>query len=108
MMAQTLQMELGSSVPAALVSLERMLAEPGWEPAARVRLKQFRDQATAVGGDAKSLALLGLLGSWPEKLLIFTRFRLAPGGVVRVLNDVVELSERHHADRELGFSEIGR
>jgi SNF2 family DNA or RNA helicase len=85
MMAQTLQMELGSSVAAARASLERMLAQPRWEPAVGARLTQFRDQAADIGDDAKTAALLGLLRSWPDKLLVFTRFRATQEHLASVL-----------------------
>jgi SNF2 family DNA or RNA helicase len=85
MMAQTLQMELGSSVPAALASLERMLADRRWEPAVGAALSRLRDQAAVIADDAKSAALLALLGSWPDKLLVFTRFRATQEHLARVL-----------------------
>lgn len=85
MMAQTIQMELGSSVAAALGSLDRMLLDSRWEPAVGARLRQLRDRAAAVEGDAKSAALLGLLGSWPDKLLVFTRFRATQAHLAGVL-----------------------
>jgi SNF2 family DNA or RNA helicase len=85
MMAQTIQMELGSSVAAVLGSLGRMLTEPRWAPDVGQRLRQLHDQATAVGGDAKIAALLSLLGAWPDKLLVFTRFRATQEHLARVL-----------------------
>ncbi len=85
MMAQTLQMELGSSVPAALASLDRLLAGLRWEPAVGASLTELRDQAAAIGDDAKSAALLRLLGTWPDKLLVFTRFRATQAHLARVL-----------------------
>jgi superfamily II DNA or RNA helicase len=85
MLAQTLQMELGSSVPAALASLDRVLAGPREAPGVAARLLQFRESAAAVEHDAKSAALLGLLASWPDKLLVFTRYRATQEHLARVL-----------------------
>jgi superfamily II DNA or RNA helicase len=85
MMAQTLQMELGSGVRAAAASLERMLAECRREPAVGALFRQLREQAAAIGDDAKSMALLGLLGSWPDRLLVFTRFRATQEHLARLL-----------------------
>jgi SNF2 family DNA or RNA helicase len=85
MLAQTLQMELGSSVPAALASLDRVLAGPRETAGVAARLLQFRESAAAVEHDAKSAALLGLLASWPDKLLVFTRYRATQEHLARVL-----------------------
>ena len=85
MLAQTLQMELGSSPHAALATLDRLLGEARWAPSVGERWRQFRDQGAAIGRDAKSEALLGLLSSWRDKLLVFTRFRATQEHLARVL-----------------------
>src|SRR5439155_17572937 len=75
MMLQTLQMELGSGPHAAASTLERLLGEQRREPAMRDGLRGFLDQARKIDGDAKSRALLELARGWPDKLLVFTRYR---------------------------------
>jgi hypothetical protein len=68
MMAQTLQMELGSSPRAAAVTLERLLTGTRRGPPLRDSLRRFREQARAIVDDAKSRALLSLVRAWPDKL----------------------------------------
>jgi SNF2 family DNA or RNA helicase len=87
MLAQTLQMELGSGPHAALATLEHLLGEARWERPARQRWQLFRDEAAAIAVDAKSAALLDLLGSWGDKLLVFTRFRATQEHLARILRE---------------------
>jgi SNF2 family DNA or RNA helicase len=96
MLAQTLQMELGSSPHAALATLERLLGEARWTPPVRERWRRFRDQGAAIAPDAKSDALLGLLGSWPDKLLVFTRFRATQEHLARVLRQAGHTVALYH------------
>ena len=96
MMVQTLQMELGSSPQAATVTLERLLAQKEWAPPVRNGLSRFRDQARAIGDDAKSGALLELLRSWNDKLLVFTRFRATQEHLARVLREAGESFALYH------------
>jgi len=46
--------------------------------------------------DAKSLALLGLLRSWSDKLLIFTRFRATQEHLARLLREAGEPCALYH------------
>ena len=90
MMAQTLQMELGSSPRAAAATLERLLTGPRPGPLLRDDLRRFHEQARAVVDDAKSRALLSLVRGWPDKLLVFTRFRATQQHLAEVLRDAGE------------------
>jgi SNF2 family DNA or RNA helicase len=95
MMTQTLQMELGSSPRAAAATLERLCR--GMQPGALLRdLRRFHEQARAVGDDAKSRALLGLVRGWPDKLLIFTRFRATQEHLAEVLRQAGEPFTLYH------------
>ena len=96
MMVQTLQMELGSSPQAATVTLDRLLVQKHWEPPVRDGLSRFRDQARAIADDAKSAALLGLVRSWNDKLLVFTRFRATQEHLARVLREAGESFALYH------------
>ena len=96
MMAQTLQMELGSSPRAAAVTLERLIARPGWDPPLRDRLRRFSEQARALVDDAKSRALLSLLRAWPDKLLVFTRFRATQEHLAGLLGEAGEPFTLYH------------
>jgi SNF2 family DNA or RNA helicase len=95
MMAQTLQMELGSSPQAAAATLERLVS--GMRPGALVHdLRRFHEQARAVVDDAKSHALLGLVRAWPDKLLVFTRFRATQQHLAGVLREAGEPFALYH------------
>jgi SNF2 family DNA or RNA helicase len=85
MTLQTVQMELGSSPEAAATTLDRLMAGERWTPDTLEGLKRYRDLARSVGEDAKSRALVSLLGSWGDKLLVFTRFRATQEHLARVL-----------------------
>lgn len=95
MMVQTLQMELGSSPHAAALTLERLLAQQG-QPSVGEALRRFLDQARSLVEDAKSRALLGLLRSWSDKLLIFTRFRATQEHLARLLRETGEPCALYH------------
>ena len=86
MMVQTLQMEMGSSPPAAALTLDRLLARDALAPDVRDGLNRFRDLAGRMTVDAKTEALLDLVGSWDDKLLVFTRFRGTQQHLARVLS----------------------
>jgi SNF2 family DNA or RNA helicase len=104
MMVQTLQMELGSSAQAAALTLERLLSQQ-WEPPVRHGLQEFLGQARAIGEDAKSRALKGLLRSWSDKLLIFTRFRATQQQLARVLRETGEACVLYHGGLPRGAKE---
>ena len=95
MMAQTLQMELGSSPRAAAATLERLVS--GTRPGPLLRdLRRFHEQARAVVDDAKSRALLSLVRAWPDKLLVFTRFRATQEHLAGVLREAGEPFALYH------------
>jgi SNF2 family DNA or RNA helicase len=95
MMAQTLQMELGSSPRAAAATLERL--GKGTQPEPLLRdLERFHEQARTVGEDAKSRALLSLVRTWPDKLLVFTRFRATQEYLAGVLREAGEPIVLYH------------
>jgi phosphoserine phosphatase len=75
MLAQAVQMELGSSPRAAAATLGRLLERTPWPADIGDALRRFRDQADDLVADSKSRALLNLLRAWNDKLLVFTRFR---------------------------------
>ncbi|MFQ5896956.1 MAG: DEAD/DEAH box helicase [Candidatus Methylomirabilia bacterium] len=95
MMVQTLQMELGSSPRAAALTLERLLSQQ-WELSVRDGLHRFLEHARNIVDDAKSRALLGLLRSWSDKLLIFTRFRATQEHLARLLRETGEPCALYH------------
>ncbi len=95
MMAQTLQMELGSSPRAAAATLERLVN--GTRPGPLLQeLRRFDEQARAVGDDAKSRALLSLVRTWPDKLLVFTRFRATQEYLAGMLREAGEPLALYH------------
>ena len=95
MMAQTLQMELGSSPHAAAATLERLVG--GMQPGTlQLDLHRFHEQARTVGDDAKSRAFLDLVRAWPDKLLVFTRFRATQEHLARVLRETGEPVGLYH------------
>ncbi len=96
MVVQTLQMELGSSPRAAVPTLERLLARGEWAAPVRDGLDRFLAQARGVTDEGKSRALLGLLATWPEKLLIFTRYRATQDHLARLLGDAGETCGIYH------------
>jgi len=96
MLAQTVQMELGSSPPAAAATLGRLLERTQWPADVRAALQGFRDRADALVEDAKSRALVNLLGAWRDKLLVFTRFRATQEHVARVLRQAGESVVTYH------------
>jgi SNF2 family DNA or RNA helicase len=87
MTLQTLQMELGSSPEAAAATLGRLLSKESWAPDTADALRRYRDLAGGLGEDAKSRALVSLLESWGDKLLVFTRFRATQEHLARVLGE---------------------
>ena len=95
MMAQTLQMELGSSPRAAAATLERLVS--GVRPGPLLRdLRRFHEQACAVVDDAKSRALLSLVRVWPDKLLVFTRFLATQKHLAEALREAGEPFALYH------------
>src|SRR5439155_5174262 len=96
MMLQTLQMELGSGPQAAAATLERLLGEQRRESATEDGLSVFLAQARTIADDAKSRALLDLLRGWPDKLLVFTRYRATQEHLARVLRDAGESFALYH------------
>jgi SNF2 family DNA or RNA helicase len=96
MLVQTLQMELGSSPRAAIPTLERLLTRDEWPAPVRDGLGHFLDQARGVTEEAKARALLGLIGTWPEKLLIFTRYRATQTHLARLVTEAGEQYVLYH------------
>ena len=96
MMAQTIQMELGSSPRAAAVTLERLLPRESVGSPVRDGLQSFLGRALRMREDAKSRALLGLLRSWSDKLLIFTRFRATQEHLADLLREANEPCVLYH------------
>ncbi|PYM52952.1 MAG: hypothetical protein DMD79_27400 [Candidatus Rokuibacteriota bacterium] len=89
-------MELGSSPRAAAATLERLLTSPRPGPLLREGLRRFHEQARAIVDDAKSRALLSLVRGWPDKLLVFTRFRATQQHLAEVLRDAGEPFALYH------------
>ncbi len=96
MVAQTLQIELGSSPQAAARSLERLLTREQLDLPAREGLHRYLEQARSLSEDAKSRALLGLLRSWGDKLMIFTRFRATQEYLAGLLRQTGEPFALYH------------
>jgi len=96
MVVQTLQMELGSSPRAAVPTLERLLAREQWTAPVRNGLDHFLAEALRITDEGKSQALLGLLAAWPEKLLIFTRYRATQDHLGRLLEQAGERCAVYH------------
>jgi len=96
MTAQTLQMELGSSPQAAAATLERLIGRGSWSPSVREGLRRFHAQALAVADDAKSRALASLVRAWPDKLLVFTRFRATQEHLAGMLRAAGESFALYH------------
>ncbi|MBI2219207.1 MAG: DEAD/DEAH box helicase [Candidatus Rokubacteria bacterium] len=96
MTLQTLQMELGSSPEAAATTLDHLLRRERWAPETLDGLRRYRDLAGSLGEDAKSRALVSLLRSWGDKLLVFTRFRATQERLARVLGESGEPAALYH------------
>jgi SNF2 family DNA or RNA helicase len=96
MLAQTVQMELGSSPGAAAVTLARLLDRGLQREDVRAALQAFLDRARGLVDDAKSRALLQLLRAWDDKLLVFTRFRATQDHVAGVLRSAGEAVALYH------------
>jgi SNF2 family DNA or RNA helicase len=96
MLAQTVQMELGSSPRAAAATLGRLLERTPWPGDVHAALQGFRDRAEDLVADAKSRALVNLLGAWSDKLLVFTRFRATQEHVASVLRQAGESVVTYH------------
>jgi len=96
MLVQTLQMELGSSARAAVPTLERLLARDQWAAPVRKALDHFLTEALRISDEGKGRALLGLLAAWPEKLLIFTRYRATQDHLARLLEQAGERCAIYH------------
>ncbi len=71
----TLQMALGSSAQAAAGTLRTIAEGSSIDPAGRKRLLELADRAESLRSGAKSDRLLGLVGEFPDKMVIFTQFR---------------------------------
>ncbi len=96
MVVQTLQIELGSSPRAAVPTLERLLARDEWPAPVRSGLDRFLAEALRITDEGKGRALLGLLAAWPEKLLIFTRYRATQEHLARLLGQAGERCAIYH------------
>ncbi len=71
----TLQMELGSSAPAAAGTLHRLAAGDRLESSQQRRFEQLAGRAEAIDSHAKARRLLELLPQVDGKLVLFTHFR---------------------------------
>ena len=96
MLAQTLQMELGSSPAAAAVTLERLLAQRRGAESLQAGLEHFAGLARGLDGDAKGQALLELTRAWKDKLLVFTRYRATQEHLAGVLRAAGEPCALYH------------
>jgi SNF2 family DNA or RNA helicase len=96
LVAQTVLMELGSSARAAAATLEHLLDRTRWASETREALGRFRDQARRIVDDGKSRALLNLVRTWEDKLLVFTRFRATQEYVAAVLRQAGEAIVLYH------------
>jgi len=96
MVVQTLQMELGSSPRAAVPTLERLLARDQWAAPVRDGLERFLAEAVRVSDEGKNRALLDLLAAWPEKLLVFTRYRATQDHLAGLLGEAGEQCAIYH------------
>jgi SNF2 family DNA or RNA helicase len=96
MIVQTLQMELGSSLRAAVPTLERLLAREGLGRDASEALQGHLALARELPGEAKNRALLELLAAWGDKLLIFTRYRATQDHLARLLGEAGEACAVYH------------
>ncbi len=96
MIVQTLQMELGSSPWAAAATLDRLLARAELDQDVRDGLRRLLALARTIREEGKSRALLELLTSWGDKLLIFTRYRATQDHLARVLAEAGEACALYH------------
>ena len=71
-----LQMAIGSSAPAAASMLDNLLDKRVLPTERQASLRELSEQATREGGNAKADRLLQLLREFPDKLVIFTQFRM--------------------------------
>ncbi len=71
----TLQMALGSSPQAAAGTLRTIAEGAGIDPPGRETLLALADRAGALQAGAKADRLLGLVGEFPDKMVVFTQFR---------------------------------
>jgi SNF2 family DNA or RNA helicase len=89
-------MELGSNPAAAAATLDRLLANERCTPELHEGLRRYRDLARNLGEDAKGRALVSLLKSWGDKLLVFTRYRATQEHLARVLEESGEPVALYH------------
>ena len=104
MIVQTLQLELGSSVRAAAPTLERLLTHAALEPEAQEALRGHLALVRGIHQEGKGRALLDLLSSWGDKLLIFTRYRATQDHLVRLIEEAGEACAVYHG----GLSRQGK
>ena len=76
MALMTLQMALGSSAQAAAGTLRTIAEGAGIDEAGRKTLLELADRAGSLHSGAKAERLLGLVGEFPDKMVVFTQFRL--------------------------------
>ena len=70
-----LQMEMGSSAPAAQGTLEKLALNERLDPADQTRLMELAEMAALTAENAKVDRLLELMAEVPDKLVVFTQFR---------------------------------
>ena len=71
----TLQKELGSASQAAAPTLARIAHDERLDEAERATVAQFADAARALSANSKADCLLALLKDFPDKMVVFTKFR---------------------------------
>lgn len=86
----TLQKELGSSGAAAGATLDRIAATAGLPAADAQTLHALAGRARASTASAKIAQLLQLLHDFPDKIVIFTQFRMTQSVLHRALLDAGE------------------
>ncbi len=92
----TLQKELGSSGPAAAATLDR-LAQAAKLPVAESQvLHALAERARRQIESAKVERLLALLRDFPDKIVIFTQFRMTQAHLFRVLSQAGEPAALFH------------
>jgi SNF2 family DNA or RNA helicase len=83
----SLQMAMGSSSQAAAGTLRKIAEQPKLPAADRTRLVELADRALAQRENTKVDRLIGLLGEFDDKMVIFTQFRATQELIQRRLTE---------------------
>ena len=83
----SLQMAMGSSSQAAAGTLRKIAEQPKLPASDRTRLVDLADRALAQTENTKVDRLIGLLGEFDDKMVIFTQFRATQELIQRRLNE---------------------